>query len=53
VAVFDPDLARTLIADFEQDLRASTRLDAETWKDQRSILGKIQERWWSFFGEIF
>ena len=53
VAVFDPDLARTLIADFEQDIRASSRLDAETWKDQRSILGKIQERWWSFFGEIF
>ncbi|MGH9222202.1 MAG: phospholipase D-like domain-containing protein [Vicinamibacterales bacterium] len=53
VAVFDPDLARTLVADFEQDIRASTRLDAETWKDQRSIFGKAQERWWSFFGEIF
>jgi cardiolipin synthase A/B len=53
VAVFDPDLARTLIADFEQDIRASTRLDADTWKDQRSIFGKLQERWWSFFGEIF
>ena len=53
VAVFDPDLARTLIADFEQDIRASTRLDADTWKDQRSIFGKLQERWWSFFAEIF
>ena len=53
VAVFDPELARTLITDFEQDIRASTRLDAATWKDQRSIFGKIQERWWSFFGEIF
>ena len=53
VAVFDPELARTLIADFEQDIRASTRLDADTWKDQRSIFGKLQERWWSFFGEIF
>ena len=53
VAVFDPDLAGTLIADFEQDIRASTRLDAGTWKDQRSVFGKIQERWWSIFGEIF
>ena len=53
VAVFDPELARTLIADFEQDIRASTRLDPATWKDQRSIFGKIQERWWSIFGEIF
>ena len=53
VTVFDADLARSLIVDFEQDIRASTRLDAATWKDQRSIVGKIQERWWSFFGEIF
>jgi cardiolipin synthase len=53
VAVFDPELARTLIADFEQDIRASTRLDAATWKDQRSIFGKIQEQWWSIFAEIF
>ena len=53
VAVFDPELARALIGDFENDMRASTRLDAATWKDQRSIIGKTQERFWSFFGEIF
>jgi cardiolipin synthase len=53
VAVFDPDLARTLVADFEHDLQVSTRLDAATWKDQRSIVGKIQEQFWAMFGEIF
>lgn len=53
VAVFDPDLAGALIGDFEKDLQASIKLDAATWKDQRSILGKIQERWWSFFSEVF
>lgn len=53
VAVFDPELARTLVADFENDMRQSTRLDAATWKDQRSLFGKLQERWWSIFGELF
>ena len=53
VAVFDPELAGTLTKDFEADLQASTKLDAATWKDQRSIIGKAQERFWSFFGEIF
>jgi cardiolipin synthase len=53
VAVFDPELAQTLIADFEKDMQASIKLDAATWKDQRSIFGKIQERWWSIFSEVF
>ena len=53
VAVFDPELAQALIGDFEKDLAASIKLEAATWKDQRSIFGKIQERWWSIFGEIF
>jgi cardiolipin synthase len=53
VAVFDPELAGTLIGDFENDMRASTRLDAATWNDQRSIIGKTRERFWSFFSEIF
>lgn len=33
--------------------QASTKLDAATWQDQRSMIGKAQERFWSFFGEIF
>jgi cardiolipin synthase len=53
VAVFDPELAQALIGDFEKDMQASIKLDAATWKDQRSIFGKLQERWWSIFGEVF
>jgi cardiolipin synthase len=53
VAVFDPELAAALTKDFETDMTASKKLDAATWKDQRSIIGKAQERFWSFFGEIF
>jgi len=53
VAVFDPELAQALIGDFENDMRSSTRLDAATWTDQRSLIGKTQERFWSFFDEIF
>src|SRR5688500_6772731 len=53
VAVFDPDLARTLISDFERDMHLSKKLDAATWKDQRSIVAKTQEKFWAMFGEIF
>ena len=53
VAVFDPELARALVADFEKDKQVSKQLDATTWKDQRSIFGKIQEQFWALFGEIF
>lgn len=53
VAVFDPGLAGTLTNDFEADMQASTKLDAATWRDQRSIIGKAQERFWSLFDEIF
>jgi cardiolipin synthase len=53
VAVFDPELARSLISDFEKDMQVSKKLEAATWKDQRSIFGKIQERFWALFGEIF
>ena len=53
VAVFDPDLAATLTRDFEKDMRQSVKLEAATWKDQRSIIGKLQEWFWSYFSEIF
>ena len=53
VAVFDADLAGALTGDFETDMRASTKLDAATWKNQRSIIGKAQEWFWSYFSEIF
>jgi cardiolipin synthase len=52
VAVTDRDLAERLLADFEQDVKASRRLDLQTWR-QRSMLMKAREIFWSSFGEIF
>jgi cardiolipin synthase len=53
IGVADPGLAATLTADFERDIKSSTRLDKETWKKQRSFDGKLNEWFWSFFGEFF
>lgn len=53
VAVADRELALSLTRDFEADLQRSKQLDAKTWKDQRTIVGKTKEFFWSFFGEIF
>jgi cardiolipin synthase A/B len=52
VAVTSRELAARLLADFEQDLKASRRLTLEAWR-QRPLLGKIREWFWSGFGEIF
>ena len=52
VAVASPDLAARLTADFEQDLRASQKLELATWR-QRGFLQKAREQFWSAFGEIF
>ena len=53
IGVADPELAATLTADFDNDLRSSKRLDQATWKEQRSFDGKLNEWFWSFFGEFF
>lgn len=53
VAVADAELAATLTSHFDDDLLHSKKLDASTWKDQRSIFAKAQEFFWSFFGEVF
>jgi len=53
VAVSDGEFAASLVSDFENDLQRSTRLDAATWPGQRSMVGKAQEWFWSFFGELF
>ena len=53
VAVSDREFAASLTRDFEADLQRSTRLDAGTWSGQRSMVGKAQEWFWSFFGELF
>jgi cardiolipin synthase len=52
VAVASRDLAARLMADFEQDLRVSRKLELATWR-QRSPLQKAREHFWSAFGEIF
>ncbi|MCA1587057.1 MAG: phospholipase D-like domain-containing protein [Acidobacteria bacterium] len=53
VAVADARLGARLTAAFEADLRRCSRLDAATWRDQRSLLGKALEAFWSYFGELF
>lgn len=53
VAVHDSGLAATLLRDFESDLQKSTTMNVATWKDQRSVLGKMQEEFWFYFSEIF
>jgi cardiolipin synthase len=52
VAVSSRDLAARLLTDFEQDLKASKRLDLATWR-HRSLLMKAREQFWAGFGEIF
>ena len=53
IASSDPQLAAALTRDFNDDLTRSKQMDAKTWKDQRTIFGKAQEFFWSFFGEVF
>ena len=53
IAVFDADLAARLTADFNRDTTASQALDAASWPHARSFDGKLQEWFWSWFGEMF
>jgi cardiolipin synthase len=53
IGVSDSTLAATLTADFERDLKASKRLDRDTWRHERSFDSKLQEWFWDWFGEIF
>jgi hypothetical protein len=46
------DLAARLLVDFEKDVKASRRLDLETWR-KRSLLSKAREQFWGAFGEVF
>jgi cardiolipin synthase len=52
VAVFDRDLARQLVNDFEADLERSVRLNLEAWR-ARPLHIRARERVWGFFGELF
>jgi len=53
IAVFDRDLAGRLKADFDRDATSSDHYDAVTWRKARSFDGKLQEWFWSWFGEMF
>ena len=52
VAVFSRSVAARFLEDFEKDLTRSKRLELETWR-QRPRLRRIQEHFWSYFGEVF
>jgi cardiolipin synthase len=52
VAVTNRALAARLLADFENDLKASKRLELSAWR-QRPLLSKAREQFWAAFGEIF
>ena len=52
IAVTGRDLAARLTMDFEPDLRASTRLEVETWRARPPLL-KTRESFWSALGEVF
>ena len=52
VVVAGRRLASALTADFEADLRRSTKIDLEEWRS-RPLHIRGRERLWSFFGEVF
>jgi cardiolipin synthase A/B len=52
VAVTSRTLAARLLADFEQDIKSSRRLELDAWR-RRPLLQKVRERFWWGFGEIF
>jgi hypothetical protein len=51
--VAEADLAQRLTNDFNTDLKSAKQFDAKSWPHARSFDGKINEWFWSFFGEIF
>jgi cardiolipin synthase len=52
VAVFSRAVAGRFLEDFDKDVEVSRRLDLESWR-QRPRLQRLQEHFWSYFGEIF
>lgn len=52
VAVYDPALADRFRQDFERDLQVSRRIDGASW-GRRSIIERIREQFWRWFGEAF
>ena len=52
VAVSDPALAARFRQDFERDLQVSERIDSVSWA-HRSMLERLREPFWRWFGEAF
>jgi cardiolipin synthase A/B len=52
VAVWSRALAARFTADFENDLRVSSKLELTSWR-RRPMLMKAREYLWSYFGEVF
>jgi cardiolipin synthase len=52
VAVFSHAVAARFLEDFEKDLKVSRRLELESWR-RRPRLQRVQEHFWSYFGEVF
>jgi cardiolipin synthase A/B len=52
IAVVSRRLAARFLEDFERDLRVSRRLALESWRE-RPFREKVQEHFWSYFGEVF
>lgn len=52
VAVFDPSFASRLLADFERDLKKTTRIELDEWRS-RPLHIRGREKLWSYFGEVF
>jgi cardiolipin synthase len=53
IGILDRDLTAALTRDFETDWKSTMVLTKESWPHQRSLDGKINEWFWSFFGEFF
>jgi cardiolipin synthase A/B len=45
-------LAQRFVADFEQDIKVSRKIDLDSWR-RRPRLDKMRERFWVVFGEVF
>ena len=52
VTVSSRELAARFLSDFEQDVKASRKLELDAWR-RRPFLDKTRERFWSGFAEIF
>ena len=52
MAVFDGPFAARLLADFERDLKKTSRIELDEWRS-RPIHIRGREQMWSYFGEVF